>query len=353
MRKQLMSLLAVLILVLAAVPALAQDSGEDAGDFTTLLAALDAAGLTETLAEEGPFTIFAPTDSAFEAALAELDLTAEELLADTDTLTDILLYHVIEGEVMAEDVVALVEDGGGSAEVETLNGATFTVELVDGVPVINGNVNVFATDVPAANGVIHVIDGVLLPPTEEATAEATEEAMDEPMAEATDEAMAEATEEAMTEAAAEEQDSIFEIGLGNPDLTTLLAAAQQVGFGDTLNTEGPLTLFAPTNAAFEAALAELGLTADELLADTDLLTEVLSFHVVEGELFAADILEQAEMSEDPLEVETLGGELLTVEVEDGELLLNGQGIGVTTADIDAENGVIHIIDGVLLPPSLQ
>lgn len=131
----------------------------EAGDFTTLVAAVEAAGLVETLQGDGPFTVFAPTDDAFAAALEDLGLTAEELLADTETLTSILTYHVIEGEVPAADVVGL--DG---EEVPTVNGATVTIG-VDGDAVTVNDANVVATDVFATNGVIHVIDSVLLPPS--------------------------------------------------------------------------------------------------------------------------------------------------------------------------------------------
>lgn len=128
-----------------------------AGDFTTLAAAVEAAGLTETLQGEGPFTVFAPTDAAFEAALADLDMTAEELLADTEALASILTYHVVSGEVPASDVVAL--DG---QEVETVNGETVEISI-DGETVMVDGATVVQPDVFASNGVIHVIDSVLLP----------------------------------------------------------------------------------------------------------------------------------------------------------------------------------------------
>jgi uncharacterized surface protein with fasciclin (FAS1) repeats len=132
-----------------------------AGDFTTLVAAVEAAGLVETLQGEGPFTVFAPTDDAFAALPAG---TLDDLLADpTGDLTSILTYHVVEGEVPAADVVGL--DG---QDVTTVNGATFTVEVGDDgsvslVDATGATVGVVQTDVEASNGVIHVIDGVLLP----------------------------------------------------------------------------------------------------------------------------------------------------------------------------------------------
>jgi len=134
------------------------ETASAAGDFTTLVAAVEAAGLVETLQGEGPYTVFAPTDEAFAAALEDLGLTAEELLADTETLTSILTYHVVEGEVPAADVVTL--DG---EEVPTVNGATVEIG-VDGETVTVNDATVTATDIFATNGVIHVIDSVLLPP---------------------------------------------------------------------------------------------------------------------------------------------------------------------------------------------
>eukprot|EP00095_Tigriopus_kingsejongensis_P010200 snap_masked-scaffold7487_size3159-processed-gene-0.1 protein:Tk10200 transcript:snap_masked-scaffold7487_size3159-processed-gene-0.1-mRNA-1 annotation:"hypothetical protein" len=131
------------------------------GDFTTLVAAVQAADLVDTLNGEGPFTVFAPTDEAFAAALDALGLTAEELLADTDLLTSVLTYHVIPGEVMAETVVTL--DG---ESVTTVNGADVTIG-VDGDAVTVNDANVIAVDVDASNGVIHVIDAVLLPPAQD------------------------------------------------------------------------------------------------------------------------------------------------------------------------------------------
>jgi transforming growth factor-beta-induced protein len=133
------------------------DTAAGIEDFTTLVAAVDAADLVDTLKGEGPFTVFAPTNEAFETALADLGLTAEELLADTETLTSILTYHVVAGEVPAADVVTL--DG---EEVETVNGASVTI-TVDGDAVMVNDANVVQTDVFSSNGVIHVIDAVLVP----------------------------------------------------------------------------------------------------------------------------------------------------------------------------------------------
>ena len=182
--------------------------------------------------------------------------------------------------------------------------------------------------------------------------------MEEPMEEATEEPMddAEAIEEPSddeasdddTDATVEEPTlTIVGLALQTENLDTLATAVVRGGFLSTLNGEGPFTVFAPTDDAFATALETLGLTADELLADQDLLSSVLTYHVVEGAVMSGDL-------EDGMEVETLNGAILTVGVSDeGVTLTDGTGAeyNVVTADVAASNGVVHIIDGVLLPPS--
>lgn len=135
------------------------DVAVGAGSFTTLVAAVTEAGLVDTLSGEGPFTVFAPTDEAFAAALDALGLTAEELLASPD-LSSILTYHVVAGEVDAATAISL--DGQNA---DTVNGAAISISVVDGSVMIN-DATVVSADVKASNGIIHVIDNVLLPPAE-------------------------------------------------------------------------------------------------------------------------------------------------------------------------------------------
>lgn len=162
MKKFFVAALSVMILLVGALPALAQGDKNiveiAAGDdrFETLVAAVQAAGLVDTLQGEGPFTVLAPTDDAFAALPAG---TLEALLADTDTLAKILTYHVIPGKVMAADVVGL-----NGQEVGTVQGENVMVK-VDGGNVMINDANVIITDIEASNGVIHVIDKVILPPT--------------------------------------------------------------------------------------------------------------------------------------------------------------------------------------------
>jgi transforming growth factor-beta-induced protein len=291
------------------------ETAEAAGTFDTLLAALTEAELAATFADDtaGPFTVFAPTDTAFAQLLEDLDLTAAELLA-LDGLADILTYHVVSGRVLAADVVDLIEAGEGTAEVTTLNGAVLTLTLGDDGVVINGTVNVVATDILATNGVIHVIDAVLLPPQED---------------------------ELLSIAATAEAAGSF---------GTLLAALAEAELAATFadDTAGPFTVFAPTDTAFAELLEDLNATPAELLARED-LGDILTYHVVSGQVLAAEVLALIAAGDGSAEVETLNGAVLTLTVVDGGVVINGT-VNVVDTDILATNGVIHVIDAVLLPP---
>ena len=316
-------LLFVLALVVGLMPmaAFAQDEPADivdtavaAGDFTTLVAAVQAAGLVDALKGEGPFTVFAPTDAAFAALPAG---TVETLLEDpTGDLTQILLYHVVSGKVMAGDL----SEGLAAA---TLQGKELAFTLADGAKV-NG-VNIVVTDIETSNGVIHVIDSVLLPPADEAAAEAAAE----PVAEATAEPAAEAAPAG----------DIVDTAVAAGDFTTLVAAVQAAGLVDALKGEGPFTVFAPTDAAFAALPAG---TVETLLEDpTGDLTQILLYHVVSGKVMAGDLSEG-------LAAATLQGKELAFTLADGAKV---NGVNIVVTDIETSNGVIHVIDSVLLPPA--
>lgn len=291
------------------------DTAVAAGSFTTLVAAVEAAGLVETLKSDGPFTVFAPTDDAF-AALPEG--TVETLLEDPQgALTDILLYHVVPGKVMAADVVGM--DG---AMVETAGGSSFTIS-VDGDSVMVDGANVVTTDIETSNGVIHVIDAVIVPAAEE------EEAMAEPTAAPAEEA----SEEMM---AADIVDTAVSAGSFN----TLVAAVEAAGLVETLKGEGPFTVFAPTDDAF-AALPEG--TVETLLEDpSGALTDILLYHVVAGKVMAADVVTM-----DGAMVETVGGNSFTITIDGDSVMVDGA--NVVTTDIETSNGVIHVIDAVIVP----
>jgi uncharacterized surface protein with fasciclin (FAS1) repeats len=265
------------------------------GRFTTLVTALEAAGLAETLAGDGEFTVFAPTDDAF-AALPED--TVESLLQDPmGALKDILLYHVTIGGFPAESVVML-------DPAPMLQGQTVSIRLVDGEVYLNDSVKVIITDIEASNGIIHVIDGVLLPPTE-----------------------------------VEMQPTIAEIAVEDGRFTTLVAALDAAGLVDTFSNAGAFTVFAPTDDAF-AALPE-GTVASLLEDPLGALTDILLYHVVDGVVMAEAVV--------ALESATsMLGQDVSITIDNGNVFLNGN-VQVIITDIEASNGVIHVIDTVLIP----
>ncbi len=311
------SLLAVVLLVAAFAPSavFAQEAEPSIVDiavenegFSTLVAAVQAAGLVDTLAGEGPYTVFAPTNEAFDklfAELAPLGITPADLLANEELLTSVLLYHVAPGEIYSPEVIA-------TGTLTMADGNVATAYLDGGTAYING-ARISNVDIPASNGVIHVIDEVILPPSVRALM-----------------------------APAEFDASIVDIAVENEGFSTLVAAAQAAGLVDTLAGEGPYTIFAPTNDAFEAALSDLGISAADLLADTDLLTAVLLYHVAPGEYFAGDVLAEGSLT-------MADGSTADVAIEDGMVTIDGAPI--SNANINVSNGVIHVIDYVMLPPA--
>ncbi len=270
-------------------------------NFSTLVTALDAAGLVGTLAGEGNFTVFAPTNDAF-AALGD---TLNDVLADNDLLTQVLLYHVVDGKVMSPDALALA-----GSEAETLSGDKIALSIEDGELFIN-DAMVTVVDIEATNGVIHVIDAVLLPPADE-----------------------------MSSDMSKDKATIADIAAGDENFSTLVTALDAAGLVGTLAGEGNFTVFAPTNDAFAA----LGDTLNDVIADSELLTQVLLYHVIDGKVMSPDALALAGS-----EAETLSGDKIALSIEDGDLFINDA--MVTAVDIEASNGVIHVIDAVLLPPS--
>jgi uncharacterized surface protein with fasciclin (FAS1) repeats len=304
---------------------------------STLVTAVMQAGLADTLNSEGPFTIFAPTNDAF-AALPPADLQA--VLADKDLLTKILTYHVVAGQSL--DASQL----GAAGEEATVEGGTLTFGS-DGTTV-NG-ANVVCSDVSTANATVHIIDTVLMPPADEMSADAdsqmSAEASDEMSSSMAGEAMAPSGPACSAVPADGEgsfggmaDDPAATAASNNPVLSTLVTAVTQAGLVDTLNGEGPFTIFAPTNDAF-AALPAADLQA--VLADKDLLTSVLTYHVVAGEkLSSADLIAAGT-------VDTVNGGTLTITEDNGTLMVNG--VQAVCMDVPTANATVHIIGGVLLP----
>jgi transforming growth factor-beta-induced protein len=272
------------------------------GRFTTLVAAVQAAGLVDTLKGEGPFTVFAPTDDAFAKLPAG---TVEDLLKpeNLETLTNILLYHVVSGKVMAADVVTL----DGKTADTAFAGNSVTISVKDGNVFLNDNVQVIITDIATSNGVIHVIDTVLLPPAKTA--------------------------------------DIVDTAVADGRFTTLVAAVQAAGLVDTLKGEGPFTVFAPTDDAFAKLPAG---TVEDLLKPENLetLTNILLYHVVSGKVMAADVVTLDGKTADT----AAEGNSITISVKDGNVFLNDN-VQVIITDIATSNGIIHVIDTVLLPPA--
>ncbi|PKM55835.1 MAG: beta-Ig-H3/fasciclin [Firmicutes bacterium HGW-Firmicutes-5] len=308
--KKIGSLFMALMMVFSYTPVMAAegdivDVAVTNGSFTTLVAALTEAELVSALQGEGPFTVFAPTDAAFEKLLNALGISAGELLAHPD-LSKVLLYHVVSGRVLSTDL----SDG---MMAPTLNGNDITIDLSDGVKI--NDANVVSADVSATNGVIHVIDTVLVP---------SDFVLSQSMPE---EAPAVAT-----------NPSIVEIALGNDDFSMLVALLQRAGLVEALMAEGPFTVFAPTNAAFESLLSQLGISAETLMAQPD-LSKVLLYHVISGQVLSTDLTEG-------LRAGTLNGNEVVASISNG-VKINAS--NVIMADIMASNGVVHVIDQVLVP----
>ncbi len=260
------------------------------GSFNTLVAAVKAAGLVDTLSGPGPFTVFAPTDEAFAKLPAG---TVETLLKpeNKDQLVSVLTYHVVSGRVPASAVVGL-------KGAKTVNGQRLEVSSSDAGVTVDA-ANVVKTDILCSNGIIHVIDSVLLPET----------------------------------------GTIVEVASNTGSFGTLLAAANAAGLVSTLNGDGPLTVFAPTEEAF-SALPKGTLASLLKPGNKSKLAEILKYHVVSGRVYSNDALA---MPSAP----TVAGPSIAITATDGGANINNARLLQT--DIDASNGVIHVIDRVLLP----
>lgn len=270
------------------------------GNFTTLVAALEAADLVTTLDDEdGSFTVFAPTDDAFEALGQE---TIDALLADTDTLTDILTYHVLSTEVNAEAAI-----GQAGSLVETVNGDSIALSLSGDNLLIN-TATVTMTDIATDNGIIHVIDAVLMPPEFVDASDST----------------------------------IAQVAAGDEQFSTLVAALTEADLVSTLdNPDATFTVFAPTNDAFD--MIDEG-TLAALLEDTDALSAVLLQHVV------ADVEADSvtAFSLNGTSIETVSGASVPILINEETDSLTVGGAKVVVSNIQANNGIIHVIDTVIV-----
>jgi transforming growth factor-beta-induced protein len=263
-----------------------------AGQFTTLASLLTKAGLVDTLSTSGPFTVFAPTDAAF-AKVPKATLDA--LAANPAQLKSVLLYHVVPGQVTAAEVVKLTS-------AKTLDGRSVAIKVVDGSVYVD-QAKVTTPDVTASNGVIHVIDSVLIPKA----------------------------------APAAPAKNIVQTAVAAGQFKTLASLLKKAGLAGTLQGKGPFTVFAPTDAAFakvpKATLAALGKNKAKLRA-------VLLYHVVKGKVTAAQAMKLRS-------AKTLNGKPLAIRVSGGKVLVGRA--SVTKADVMASNGVIHVVNKVLIP----
>lgn len=261
--------------------------GKKVPTFKTLVAALVQEKLVSTIAKE-ELTIFAPSDEAFAA----LGLN-ESNIGTVPNLKEILLYHAVAGKVYSTMLT--------SKFVPTVNGAAVKIDVSSGVMV--NDANVVKADIKAMNGVIHVIDKVLLPPSK----------------------------------------NLVEVALANaPEFSILVAAVQKAKLVETLSTGGPFTVFAPTNAAFAALLTELKVSSLDALSE-ETVKNVLLYHVVSGRVFSTDLQSGP--------VNTLNGtfnvNLSNLKITDANL--REAGLVPSLLNIQATNGVIHVIDRVILP----
>ena len=259
-----------------------------AGNFSTLAKALTEAGLVDALQGDGPFTVFAPTDEAFAKLPSG---TVERLLRpeNRQQLISILTYHVVPGDMKANDVL-------GKKTLTTLNGQRVDINKEDAS--ING-VSITKTDINCSNGTIHVIDEVIMP----------------------------------------QSDSILDIATSAGSFNTLAAALEAADLIETLQGDGPFTVFAPTDDAF-ASLPEG--TVEKLLKpeNKEKLRSILLYHVVEGRVYADQAVKAGEAS-------TVQGDDVSIRKQGKAVRVNGA--TVQSADIKASNGVIHVIDRVILP----
>ena len=278
---------------------------------SSLVAALGFASndgdLVKLLSKKGTFTVFAPSNEAFDALAAELlgaGKTAKDLLvpANKALVRTVLQYHVL-GAVVPKAAIPL-----GKPIDPVLEGKDFfKIDAVDGKVIITDGRNrkseITATDIKAKNGVVHLINKVILPA---------------------------------------DKDIVETAIASKPEFSILVEAVVAAGLADALKAPGPLTVLAPTNAAFASLLAELKITKDALLADKALLTKVLTYHVIPGLVLKADV---------PVDtpVKTLQGDTLTV---DAHLTITDQRArksAIVITDVLTKNGVIHAIDKVILP----
>lgn len=267
-------------------------------ELSILVEAVVSADLGATLKGTGPFTLFAPVNAAFSALLLEIGLTKAELLADKALLTQVLTYHVLAAKVERAQIPA------GKA-ITSVQGGVFKVDNVGGSAAItdgrNRNSTILAIDRQASNGVLHTIDRVLLPANK----------------------------------------TLLQTAQALPQFSTLVEAVMAANLQDALSAAGPLTVFAPTNDAFAKLLTEINVSKEALLASGPLLADILRYHVVAGRVLKADVPIDSPITTLEGSTFTIGSDLMITD----QLLRSSR---ISTTDVLATNGVIHVVDQVLL-----
>jgi len=269
---------------------------ESTKELSTLVTALKAGGLTSTLSGNGPFTVFAPTNEAF----GKIETKAlDALLANKQELDKVLEYHVLAAKFSMRELMAV-------KVAKTLEGETVSVSDPGSSSIkVNNDANVLTSDVEASNGIVHIIDELLVPPS-------------------------------MTPFP--KKADIVKVAERNADLSTLVAALTAGKLVATLEGPGPFTVFAPTNEAF-AKIPKATLT--QLLGNPSLLDQLLEYHVVSGDFSMRDLMSAKVIT-------TLEKESVVVRSINGNIMVNNA--NVVTADVGATNGVVHVVDNVLVPP---
>lgn len=278
------------------------DIASNSPSLSTLVSAVNTAGLTNTLSGDGTFTVFAPTNDAFQELLdSNQDWNSLEDIPAA-TLDLVLKYHVLGTEVQSSalsdtyvNTLAMAQNEALSLQVATTGGVKF-----------DGNAEPIQTDIVADNGIVHVINKVMIP------------------------------------------NNIVQFAIDNPNFSTLVAALTDsrhtTNFVEVLNGNGPFTVFAPTNSAFQALLDSNNNWNSLADIPIETLAAVLTYHVVSG----ANV--QSDQLTNDMTITTLGGNL-TTDLSNGAKLdtTSGQNVDIILTDVQGTNGVIHAIDEVLLP----
>jgi uncharacterized surface protein with fasciclin (FAS1) repeats len=268
-------------------------------DLSILVEAVVAADLAGTLSAPGPYTVFAPTNAAFAALLTELGVTKAELLANKPLLTAVLQYHVLGARVAKAQIPlgkAITPLAGGFFKIDM---SGMDVVITDGR---NRTSRIIATDIAASNALVHVVDKVILPANK----------------------------------------NIVQTAQALPDFSILVEAVVAADLATTLSGAGPFTVFAPTNAAFAALLTELGVSKAELLANKPLLTAVLTYHVLGARVLKADVVPGAQPN-------TVQGQNFSISAALAITDKRARTANIVATDVLTSNGVIHVIDRVILP----